>query len=97
MTNRVACRTPAKGRDGVTNIPEWKFEAVRNALRAVLSGGEVPFQGLSDRVRTQMTDDDLERLGSVGWHVTTVKPELEVRGEIERLPGSPQRLIWTGA
>ncbi|MCZ7544494.1 MAG: hypothetical protein M5R40_13685 [Anaerolineae bacterium] len=35
--------------------------------------------------------------GSVGWHVTTVKLDLEARGLIERVPQSrPQRLRRAG-
>jgi len=36
----------------------------------------------------------LARLGSVGWHTTTVKLNMEVKGELQRLSGvNPQRLI----
>ncbi|RED12284.1 DUF6958 family protein [Pontivivens insulae] len=91
---RVACRTPAKGRDGVTNIPEWKFDAVRGAILAGLSQGPVLFKDLNAAVDARLTADQRRDLGSLGWHVTTVKLELEVRGEIVRVPGSgPQRIM----
>lgn len=52
------------------------------------------FSALSGEVRRRLAAATLETLGSVGWHSTTVKLELEVRGEIGRLPGKgPQRLV----
>ena len=51
------------------------------------------FSGLADAVRDRLTADILDRLGSVGWHVTTVKLNMEVEGELRRLPGAPQRLV----
>jgi len=82
--DRVACRTPAVGRSGATRIPRWKYDAVRKAILDELATGDVPFRELSGRVRGRMQNDHLERLGSVNWHVTTVKLEMEVRGEIAR-------------
>lgn len=36
----------------------------------------------------------LEELGSVGWYTTTVKLDLEARGEIARVESArPQRLV----
>jgi len=94
---RVMCRTPSVGRTGTTRIPKWKFDAVREAILQVLADGEVPFSELTERAGAKLADDDRARLGSVGWHVTTVKLELEVRGEIRRLnrPGK-QILALTG-
>ena len=93
---KVPCRTPTQGRDGVTSIPRWKFDIVRTAiLETVKSAGSdgAAFSNLPAAVGAQLSSDEREKLGSLGWHVTTVKLELEVRGEIVRLPGSPQRLI----
>lgn len=94
-TNKVPCRTPAEGRDGVTNIPTWKFDAVREAILCVCAE-ETLFKDLATKVGEQLTADQRARLGSLGWHVTTVKLELEVRGDIARVPGkSPQKIIRT--
>ena len=93
---RVTCRTPNPGRSGTTAIPTWKFETVRDVIHAVLTRGAIRFSELTEAVRTQIKKADLEQLGSLGWHVTTVKLELEVRGEIERVacPGPQQiRLV----
>ena len=94
--DKVACRTPAKGRDGVTNIPRWKYEAVRDAILTVLneagSDGFL-FKDLSKAVGDHLTDEQRAQLGSLGWHTTTVKLNMEVEGEIRRMEGvSPQRL-----
>ena len=94
---RVACRTPAPGKSGVTRIPRWKFDLVRNAILEILGEGEARFSDLSGLARERLPEAELGRLGSLGWHVATVKLEMEVRGEIERLPGKgPQRLAIGG-
>ncbi|WP_415404602.1 DUF6958 family protein [Tateyamaria sp. SN3-11] len=82
---RVACRTPAEGRDGVTNIPAWKFEAVRSAILGALADGPILYKDLNAAVGARLDEETLANLGKLGWHVVTVKLELEVRGEIERL------------
>ncbi len=93
---RTTCRTPTRGRDGVTNIPTWKYEAVRAAILAAVrdAGAEgLAFKELSGEVESRLAADDLARLGSVVWHVTTVKLNMEVEGELVRLEGrGPQRL-----
>ncbi|MEM7597881.1 MAG: hypothetical protein AAF382_09295 [Pseudomonadota bacterium] len=90
---RVACRTPSKGRDGASNIPRWKFDAVRAAILSSLEDGPMTIHAVKDAVRRRMSDEDLSKLGSVLWHVMTVKLELEVRGEIARIEGSkPQQI-----
>ena len=93
MDEKVACRTPTKGRDGVTNIPKWKFALLRTAILDAVGAQGLEFSHLQDAVRSRISDADLDKLGSLGWHVTSVKLEMEVRGEIERVPGTkPQRL-----
>lgn len=91
------CRTPTPGRAGVTHIPSWKYNAVRRAILAALSeaGREgVAFAVLPDAVRARLDPQDLAKLGSIGWHTTTVKLNMEVEGEIARVPGAtPQRLM----
>ena len=83
--DKVACRTPAEGRDGVTNIPAWKFDAVRAAILNALQGGPILFKNLNAAVQERLDAQTLADLGKLGWHVVTVKLEMEVRGEIERL------------
>lgn len=94
---KVTCRTPTVGRSGATNIPKWKYDAIRTAIIACLTdAGEegVAFSDLSAAVAARLSDDQLKNLGSVGWHTTTVKLNMEYEGEITRCAGvSPQRLI----
>jgi hypothetical protein len=57
----------------------------------------VKFIELPGLVEQCLSPGDRESLGSVSWYTTTVKLDLEVRGEIERIAGSkPQRLRRTG-
>jgi hypothetical protein len=97
MDDRIACRTPTEGRGGVTRIPAWKYHLVRKAiLHAVEAAGPdgLPFSQLTGAVKARLSQSELARLGSLGWHCTTVKLELEVAGELVRLPGSgAQRLV----
>jgi len=93
VPEKISCRTPAEDRAGVTNIPKWKYDEVSQAILSVLERGDIAFSDLRDAVMAELSSETLENLGSVSWHVTTVKLEMEVRGEIERIPGKvPQRL-----
>ena len=97
VSDKVACRTPAEGRDGVTNIPAWKFDLLQGTIKDVLTNGPIKFGDLKNAVGKRLSEDDLARLGSLGWHVTTVKLEMEVRGEIVRLEvNGPQQIAWAG-
>lgn len=90
---KVGCRTPAEGRDGVTNIPAWKYDVMRSAIVSALAGGPLDLSDLRDAVREKTSADDKARLGSLTWHLTTVKLEMEVRGELERVAGvRPQQI-----
>ncbi len=95
--SKVPCRTPAEGRDGVTHVPAWKFALMRGWLRELVrreAAEGLPFQGLAARLGGLLHEGDARHLGSVGWHLTTVKLELEVRGELARSAGKgPQRIV----
>ena len=94
---KVACRTPTPGRSGVTNIPQWRFDLIRGAIIDVIAMEEVRFAELPDLVGERLTQKERDQLRSIGWNVTTVKLEMEVRGEIIRLEGKrPQRLMLAG-
>ena len=90
---RVTCRTPNKDKPGTTRVPQWKFDLLRGAIRDVLARGPCAFRDLGEQVGGRLTPADLDRLGSLGWHVTSVKLELEVRGEIARVPGSGAQIL----
>ena len=74
---------PEEGKQGV-NISRSKYEMIRQAiLNAIRSQGTITFQGLVSLVEYNLRN---RFEGSVSWYVTTVKLDLEARGEIERIP-----------
>lgn len=93
---RTECRTPTPDKNSTT-IPTWKFDVLETAILQVVDAAGpdgLLFSALRENVRAKLSPDTLENLGSVGWHVTVVKLELEVRGALKRLDGvSPQRLV----
>ena len=93
---RVACRTPSPGRTGQTRIPKWKFDCVRAAILAALTDSDTEWKQLTDRVRERLSQPELDSMGSLGWHVVTVKLEMEVRGEISRVPGPGRQILTLG-
>jgi len=94
--DKITCYTPTKDRTGATRIPRWKYACVRRAILDELEDaedGHVAFASLAKRVAERLTSNQLAKLGSVKWHVTTVKLNMENAGEIERIPRlTPQRL-----
>jgi len=86
MDAKVTCRTPTDGRDGVTCIPAWKYDLLSEAIRAALANGEMGLNTLKAEVATSIPRDRLGKLGSLGWHFTCVRLEMEVRGEVRRRP-----------
>ena len=94
--DKIACYTPTKGRENAKRIPRWKYDCVRRAISDVISeseDGEVVFKNLAEQVKVHLTSNQIARLGSLGWHVTTVKLNMEVDGELERVPRkTPQTL-----
>ena len=92
---KVLCHTPTPGKKP-TRIDAWKYNLIREAILAILPADEtgVVFMELPELIEAQLSEEDKSRLGSVGWYTTTVKLDLEVKGEIARIPGSkPQRLV----
>lgn len=80
-----------QGKTGV-NIDKAKYEIIHDAILAVIdeNGGEIAFKDLATAVDSQLT---APFDGSINWYITTIKLDLEARGEIERVPGvSPQRM-----
>ncbi len=78
-----------QGKAGV-NIERAKYQAVRAAvLQAIDEAGELPFSELAARCTPLLPDF----AGSIGWYTTTVKLDLEARGEIERLPGGGKQRL----
>ena len=87
MGERIMTLHP-NGKQGV-NIDKAKYALIKQAILASLAEqGEMPFSQLGEAVATCLSEPFD---GSIGWYTTTVKLDLEARGEIERVPGkSPQ-------
>ncbi len=91
---KIFCLTPTPGKQG-TRIAQWKYDTLRRAIRKAVPKNKtgVKFMKLHELVRSFLHADELKKLGSLMWYVTTVKLHLEVIGEIERVPNSkPQRI-----
>jgi hypothetical protein len=92
--DKVLVQTPTPGKQP-TRIDRWKYDLVQSAILAVVPSNEqgIEFRDLPALVEHQIAPGDLEKLGSVSWYTTSVKLDMEVKGQIERVPGSkPQRL-----
>jgi hypothetical protein len=92
---KVVCRTPTPGKKP-TRIDRWKFDAVRTAILKVVpkSGNGVPFMDLPKLVKAKVSAKERATLGNFSWYTTSVKLEMEVRGELRRVADSkPQRLL----
>jgi hypothetical protein len=89
MEDKILTLHP-EGKNGV-NISRAQYGMIRNAiLAAIRSQGEISFDGLVSLVQYRLRN---KFDGSVPWYVTTVKLDLEARGEIERVPDmEPQHL-----
>lgn len=95
-TDRVLTLHPG-GKQGV-RIERAKYDGMVAALLAVIpeDAPGVPFKELSDRVRPHLPADVYTAGVSVSWYLTTIKLDLEARGLLRRLKGSPQRLVRVG-
>jgi len=83
-----------EGKAGV-NVARDKYELVADAIRKVLKRRELTFMELMSAVGEQL-EGRFE--GSISGYVTTIKLDLEARGEVERVDGkSPQVLRLVNA
>ena len=91
-TDKITCRTP--NADGTTRIPRWKYNALHTAVLDAVGDDGIAFKDLKSAVEPRLSDNVKADLGSLGWHLTTVKLEMECAGDIARVEGrSPQYLI----
>ena len=73
------------------NISKEKYELIRKAILSTLRAQrEMSFMNLSRAVEKEM-NGNFE--GSVTWYVTTVKLDLEARGQVKRVPNSRPQLV----
>jgi len=72
-------------------IDRTKYEAVHNAILLNLQRyGSMTFTQLGALVEEDLHDSFS---GSIMWYYTTVKLDMEARGEIRRVPNSRPQLI----
>ena len=93
--DKVLCETPTPGKQA-TRIDRWKYDAVRRAILDSVENHKdgVLFKELPALVEGQLSGEEKKQLGSVSWYTTTVKLDMEVKGEISRVPcATPQRLV----
>jgi len=73
------------------NISKEKYEIIRKAIFSTLKQNkEMPFMKLARAVEKEVRGT-FE--GSVTWYVTTVKLDMEARGEVKRVPNSRPQLV----
>jgi len=79
-----------EGKKGA-NISRAKYDVMRQTILDIVGANEgVTFTEMTNAVEKKLTGNFD---GSIGWYATTVKLDLEARGELERIPGSsPQQL-----
>ncbi|MCK6579625.1 MAG: hypothetical protein L6Q98_16145 [Anaerolineae bacterium] len=87
MSSRILTLHP-QGKQGVS-IDLAKYNQVADTLREVLFDRELTFGELRSEIESRLNG---RFDGSIGWYTTTIKLDLEARGEIERFGKSPQRL-----
>jgi hypothetical protein len=89
MKEKIRTLHPEK-KQGV-NISREKYEIIRKAILCVLeTQKEITFMNLSRAVEREV-NGNFE--GSVTWYVTTVKLDMEARGEIKRVTHSRPQLV----
>ena len=89
MKDTIVTLHPQK-KQGV-KISKEKYEMIRKAILCVLERQkEISFMNLSRAVEKEV-NGNFE--GSVTWYVTTVKLDLEARGQIKRVPSSRPQLV----
>lgn len=90
MAGKIRTLHPA-GKAGV-NIDKQKYDTIRKAiLESLQKNDAMTFTDLTADVRKKL---ESTFAGSISWYVTTVKLDLEARGEVVRVPkSSPQRLV----
>ena len=89
MRDTIRTLHPEK-KQGV-NISKEKYEIIRKAILCVLQAEkEITFMNLSRAVEKEV-NGNFE--GSVTWYVTTVKLDLEARGQIKRVTNSRPQVV----
>src|SRR5262245_12369364 len=96
-SEKVTCRTPTPGKSP-WRIDKWKYDLIRSAILKIVprTGSGIVFMELPGLVAKQLSSAERKKLGSVSWYTTTVKLDMKVKGELQRVADSkPQRLLKT--
>jgi hypothetical protein len=89
MKDTIRTLHPEK-KQGV-KISKEKYEIIRKAILCVLQAEkEITFMNLSRAVEKEV-NGSFE--GSVTWYVTTVKLDLEARGQVKRVTNSRPQVV----
>ena len=89
MRDTIRTLHPAQ-KQGV-KISRDKYNVIRNAILCVMQQQkEITFMKLSRAVEKEVNGNFD---GSVMWYVTTVKLDMEARGELKRVPNSRPQLV----
>jgi len=89
MKDTIRTLHPEK-KQGV-NINREKYEIIRKTITSILKqNNEMPFMKLARAVEKDLRG---KFEGSVTWYVTTVKLDMEARGEVKRVPNSRPQLV----
>ena len=92
MKDTIRTLHPQK-KQGV-KISKEKYDVIHKAIIGALrTKKEMTFMALSRAVEKQLGD---KFEGSVMWYVTTVKLDLEARGEVKRVVNSRPQLVRLG-
>ena len=91
---RVVCHTPTPGKKP-TRIHRWKYDLLRRIILDILAGSAdgVQFRSLPGLIEERLSPEQQANLGSVSWYTTTVKLDMEVKGDIERVPRVTPQLL----
>lgn len=90
MSELIETLHPDSSKQGV-RIEKQKYDVIRASILDLLRAhGPIPFTELSTLIEDQLQN---KFDGSVMWYFTTVKLDLEARGEIRRVPKSKPQLI----
>ena len=98
VEERIVCETPTPGKKP-TRIHKWKYDLLRGVILDIVGSSPdgVEFKSLPGLVEARLNPEQLANLGSVSWYTTSVKLDMEVKGDIVRVAGArPQRLRVAG-
>ena len=99
IEDKILCKTPTPNKKPV-KIDKWKYDTIKSTILKVVpkvgTGQGVLFKELTRRVEVLLTPEQIEQLGSINWHTTCVRLDMEIKGELTRVKDDyGQRLYQT--